>query len=77
MTWREHFKQQQGYLVDALHQAGGLPRLSALAHLSTMLDELTLGEVAERRALGDSWSTIGADLGMTRQAAQQRFGPLL
>lgn len=29
--------------------------------------------VAEARAAGDSWTAIGAALGTTRQAAQQRF----
>ncbi|CCG03091.1 hypothetical protein [Blastococcus saxobsidens] len=30
--------------------------------------------VADARAAGDSWVMIGAALGVTRQAAQQRFG---
>lgn len=30
--------------------------------------------VAEARAHGDSWGTIGMVLGVSRQAAQQRFG---
>lgn len=30
--------------------------------------------VAAARAAGDSWTVIGVGLGITRQAAQQRFG---
>lgn len=30
--------------------------------------------VAEARAAGDSWAMVGAALGITKQAAQQRFG---
>ena len=30
--------------------------------------------VTSARAAGSSWETIGSALGMTRQAAQQRFG---
>jgi hypothetical protein len=31
-------------------------------------------QVAEARRAGHSWAVIGASLGITRQAAQQRFG---
>lgn len=30
--------------------------------------------VSYRRAAGDSWATIAGELGISRQAAQQRFG---
>lgn len=30
--------------------------------------------VTDARAAGDSWTVIGAALGVTKQAAQQRFG---
>lgn len=36
-------------------------------------NELIFAVHAAREA-GDSWTTIGAALGVTRQAAQQRFG---
>jgi hypothetical protein len=31
-------------------------------------------QVAEARRAGHSWAVIGASLGISRQAAQQRFG---
>lgn len=40
------------------------------------LEEVTRRFAARARAGGLSWSTIGAALGITRQAAQQRFGAL-
>ncbi|MGZ4506699.1 MAG: hypothetical protein ACXVX0_05540 [Blastococcus sp.] len=30
--------------------------------------------VADARAAGDSWAVVGAALGISKQAAQQRFG---
>jgi hypothetical protein len=30
--------------------------------------------VADARAAGDSWAVVGAALGVSKQAAQQRFG---
>src|SRR5919198_5371454 len=63
--------------------AAPLDRLQAAV---TVVDELrSVGEevldrfVAEARAAGCSWSEIGAVLGVSKQAAQQRFpagGPL-
>jgi hypothetical protein len=51
----------------------GLPDLVALAeHLDTTIHTAVLG----LRAHGYSWAEIGTQLGMTRQAAQQRWGHL-
>lgn len=50
-------------------------RLLGLARASTLLDELIREEVAAARADGFlSWAQIGAALGMSKQAAQQRYG---
>lgn len=38
------------------------------------VDALMRQSVSAARAAGHSWATLGAELGMTRQAAQQRFG---
>jgi hypothetical protein len=49
---------------------------AALGHLSALaerVDWALLSVVGEARALGMSWQAIGAALGVTKQAAQQRF----
>lgn len=48
--------------------------LHGLAVLSTLLDEVIAEEVTHARESGASWSEVGRALGMSRQAAQQRFG---
>lgn len=53
---------------------GGLAQLRGLAIVATILDEETAREVAEAREDGHSWATIGAALGVSKQAAQQRYG---
>lgn len=40
-------------------------------------EQMLLGSVASARDAGASWELIGQVLGVTRQAAAQRFGPLL
>ncbi|MFC9550018.1 hypothetical protein ACFTWF_04130 [Rhodococcus sp. NPDC056960] len=49
-----------------------LVRLTSRARES--VDELLVSAIAAARSAGHSWDTIGAALGMSRQAAQQRFG---
>ncbi len=52
--------------------------LSAMAHLAEMaerIDWALLSLVAEARASGVSWSAVGTSLGVSKQAAQQRFAP--
>ncbi len=47
--------------------------IAANEHLADA--EAELGKaVARSRAAGNSWTIIGAALGITKQAAQQRFG---
>ena len=68
-------------LINAVEQrspAGSpLERVSAAADLSRELaglgDQVADHFVAEARAAGASWSEIGAALGVSKQAAQQRF----
>jgi hypothetical protein len=52
--------------------------LNALGHLAMVgerVDWALLSLVGEARARGVSWQAIGASLGVTKQAAQQRFAP--
>jgi hypothetical protein len=52
--------------------------LAALVHLAAMaerIDWAMLSLVGEARAYAVPWSAIGASLGVTKQAAQQRFSP--
>ena len=46
---------------------------TAAGHLRAAESEVSRA-VAHARALGHSWGELGAALGVTRQAAQQRFG---
>lgn len=48
-----------------------LPYLQAVA---AQADAALCHAVTELRANGYTWGEVGRDLGMTRQAAQQRFG---
>jgi hypothetical protein len=64
--------------VESQRSASGpLERLAAAAHLSARLrgraDELLDHFVQAGRAAGCSWADIGGALGVTKQAAQQRF----
>jgi hypothetical protein len=65
-------------------EAGGRPTrepdslLDALAHLAAVgerVDWALLSVVGEARARGVSWQAIGTALGVSKQAAQQRFAP--
>lgn len=51
-----------------------MDRLTALAEQRAAIDAAIAAEVAQRRAAGFSWAAIGAALGITKQAAQQRYG---
>jgi hypothetical protein len=46
----------------------------ATDRLLAVLDELRCACVAEARRQGKSWADIGAALGVSRQAAWERFG---
>lgn len=51
-----------------------LRRIASAAELfKTRSDQLD-GVVAEARAAGDTWAMVGTALGISRQAAYQRFG---
>jgi hypothetical protein len=54
--------------------AGDPDALAALVALSAQIEAATADGVAGLRAAGYSWAEIAARLGVTRQAAQQRWG---
>lgn len=77
-TWRNRVKDMLSSHADTLgdYAAGDASSLVGLARASTLIDELMREAVATARA-GEaplSWSEIGAALGMSKQAAQQRYG---
>ena len=53
---------------------GDIEALTDLDQLATELQQATHQAVAALRACGYSWAEIAARLGVTRQAAHQRFG---
>ncbi|WBC13787.1 hypothetical protein O7600_22060 [Micromonospora sp. WMMA1998] len=54
--------------------AGDVEALRDLVALSTNIDEAIGEAVIGLRAFGYSWSEIGTRLGISKQAAQQRWG---
>lgn len=74
-----------GVLADALAAAilGGATSLDSAGHLELVRRTAVADHQTRRllqqavdaaRGAGHSWAAIGAELGMSRQAAQQRFG---
>jgi hypothetical protein len=53
---------------------GDIEGLTALAEITTSLDAALSAAVRGLRTAGYSWTDIAARLGITRQAAQQRWG---
>jgi hypothetical protein len=53
---------------------GDVEALTDMVGLSTLLDDAISEAVTGLRAHGYSWADIAARLGITRQAAQQRWG---
>jgi hypothetical protein len=53
---------------------GDVEALPAMVTLSAHLDEAIGQAVIGLRGFGYSWAEIGARLGLTRQAVQQRWG---
>ena len=54
--------------------AGDVDALVDMTELATALDEAITQAVTGLRNAGYSWAEIAARLGVTRQAAQQRWG---
>lgn len=60
--------------LDQLGYEAGAPALRAASRLRELVDDLERQAVDEMRAVGVSWAAIGAALGITRQAAEKRWG---
>lgn len=60
--------------MEAIEKAEPVRRCTDAVTWKRILDELTQEAVDADRADGASWQQIGAVFGITRQAAQQRYG---
>jgi hypothetical protein len=49
-------------------------RLMHLAEVAALAEQAIVQVVEDMRAAGDSWARVGDALGVSRQAAQQRYG---
>ena len=58
----------------ALRADGGVEALTLMLGLFAEIDSAIAQAVTGLRAFGYSWAEIGSRLGITRQAAQQRWG---
>jgi hypothetical protein len=54
--------------------AGDIDAITAMTSIAAELDDATAEAMTGLRAAGFSWADIAARLGVTRQAAQQRWG---
>ena len=64
----------QTYRVDRSHYSDGLDKLHTLAQTIEQATEQMRAIVTQERKEGATWEDIGRELGVTRSAAQQRFG---
>jgi hypothetical protein len=76
VTWYERYTSVDGDEATFLltHTEQPLIALRALAVRAREIDRLSKLAVEDSRAAGASWTEIGEALGISRQAARQRFG---
>ncbi|MDH4118766.1 MAG: AsnC family protein [Acidimicrobiia bacterium] len=65
--------------IDELHEAdtSALQRIAELAEQRDEVDHKILDAVRSARRSNRSWSEIGAMLGVSKQAAQRKYGRLV
>ena len=68
--WAEQVDPDQLVVVDS----ADLQRLGALAEQRAALEDEVAAAIAAAREAKRSWSQIGAMLGVSKQAAQRRYG---
>jgi len=69
-AWLDSLDPSTLEMRDAVH----VRRITAAMRAVDSAEQELRDAVAAARTAGDSWTIIGAALGITRQAAQQRFG---
>lgn len=70
-------RQLQAIAAGIGFRHGILPAIVDLQVMRENVDSLETKAVAMARASGRSWGEIGAALGVSRQAARERFGPVV
>lgn len=74
---REELRLSASLAAEGFTPSGGPPGaqvLAAASHLARVADRTLHLFVAREREAGTSWASIGQTLGISRQAAQKRFG---
>lgn len=69
-TWLDNLEVDPAKARDGRH----MRRIAAAATALTAAETELNDAVAEARASGDTWAMVGTALGVSRQAAYQRFG---
>lgn len=70
----QHHAQRADERAEAPRAEALLLVVEYLDAVARQADRMTTRTVLEARAAGASWQAIGAQLGITRQAATKRFG---
>lgn len=70
------FAELLAVLEDAEATGDPLSAVQLLGRATGLLRELLVAEVAQARMGGHSWEQLGLTLGITRQAAWQRYSGL-
>ena len=75
-SFRDDLAEGLGAAILASGRGDGDPLavVSRVVEAEDVVRDLLRQSVAAARAAGCSWAAIGSELGMSRQAAQQRFG---